>query len=185
MRYQEYSDYLNAHSELSPTATSIPDSTSKSEIPPKREPIPIMLTARFNMNADFMEMLRESPLYQDGVVVKKWTIAKLAEEICASRPRVTEVLNNKHGHGGHLRPKLARLIRRKFSKWREMLAALHWDESGSLLTRKTPNPQTEFQFVKPKYRRYAAALDARVAEKIPLTHKAQRFSVNKYSRWAA
>lgn len=137
------------------------------------------------MNAAFMEMLRESPLYQDGQLTRTWSLGKVAQKISENLCRVIDVLNNKPGHSPRIRLKLARFIRRTFPMWCGMLAALNWDECGRLLAREKPDPQEEFQFVRPNFRHYTAALDARMAEKIPLTPKAPRFRVTPYSRWVA
>ena len=96
---------------------------------------------------DFLDMLHITT-YQDGQGTKKWTVAKLAEEIGSSRSRVIDVLNSKPGHGRRIRPKLARLIRQKFPMWCGMLAALNWDENGRLTTGERAIRQGELKFVK-------------------------------------
>jgi hypothetical protein len=110
---------------------------------------------------DFLDMLHMT--YQDGQGTHKWTVQKLANEICASRPRVTDVLNNKPGHGGHLRRKLAKLMRQKLPMWRGMLAALNWDEDGRLMIKDEPDHQKEFKFLKSVGRSYATTLNPHVA----------------------
>lgn len=65
----------------------------------------------------------------------KWTVEKIAESIYVNRCHLTDVLNNKPGHGGQIRPKLVRFFRENFEQWRAILQALGWDEDGRIVPR--------------------------------------------------
>ena len=66
-----------------------------------------------------------------------WTVDDLAHAVGSSRSHVTEVLNNAPGHGHCTRAKLVSVFRSNFTYWRDMVAALGWDERGKLLTTET------------------------------------------------
>jgi hypothetical protein len=72
-----------------------------------------------------------------------WTVARLAREMGSSRAHVAEVLNNVPGHGHRTRPKLISVLRSNFAFWRDMVAALGWDERGKLLVTVTVMPLTD------------------------------------------
>lgn len=63
----------------------------------------------------------------------KWTLEKIAAAIYVNRPHLTDVINNKQGHGKQTRPKLVRFFRENFEQWRAILSALGWDENGNLV----------------------------------------------------
>lgn len=72
----------------------------------------------------------------------RWTIEKIAAEIYVNRSHLTDVLNNKPGHGAQTRPKLIKFFKAKFRKqrrWQEILEALGWDENGCLMA-TSPRP---------------------------------------------
>jgi hypothetical protein len=71
-----------------------------------------------------------------------WTTQTLAEAIYCTRPRLTDVLNNKAdipGRGKRLRPILVKFFKKEFPEdgqagvtWRQLIAALGWDANGNL-----------------------------------------------------
>ncbi len=79
--------------------------------------------------------LLEQP--KDSAGERLWTVEKVAEAIYSSRAHVTEVLNNKPGRGGKTRLKLVRFFKQNFTFWRDMLAALGWDEDGGIVPQGT------------------------------------------------
>lgn len=88
-------------------------------------------------NKDFLGLLH-AQRHPSG---RKWTIEKLATAISGNRGHVNDVLNNKPGHGGQTRRKLAALFQKDFPSWRAMLATLGWDESGNLVPQGTSDVQ--------------------------------------------
>ncbi len=61
---------------------------------------------------------------------QRWTVERLAEAIHSGRPHVTGVLNNKRD-SLRTRKRLIEVFKKNFTTWRDILAALEWEEDGT------------------------------------------------------
>ena len=62
---------------------------------------------------------------------ERWTVGRIASTIYVSRARLNDVLNNKEGHGGQTRAKVARFFDNHLPEQKaELLAALGWVCAG-------------------------------------------------------
>lgn len=74
---------------------------------------------------------------------KTWTVTLIAYEMFISRARLTDVINNKSGHGGQTRPKVVRFLKRKFpAQFHDLLKALKWNELGEIIPEPKVTPGT-------------------------------------------
>jgi hypothetical protein len=65
---------------------------------------------------------------------KPMTIQKIADAIYTGRAHLTDVLNNRAGHGANTRPKVVKFLNERFpEKSAELLASLGWDSKGGIL----------------------------------------------------
>jgi len=78
-------------------------------------------------NGKFHWLLREP---KDEAGQSRWTVAKVAKAIRSNRSHVTDVLNNKPGHGGvKTRAQLTRFFRKHFRQHgAEILESLNWEK---------------------------------------------------------
>lgn len=93
-------------------------------------------------NLKFYSLLRS---VRDAKGRPLWTVGRIAETIYASRATVSDALNNRSRRGRVTRVKLVKFFKREFSgTWRQILAALEWDENGRIVPRgKSHVEQTE------------------------------------------
>lgn len=65
---------------------------------------------------------------------ERLTVGRIAEAIFVNRAHLTDVLNNTPGHGGNTRWKVVEYLKKNHpEKVNDLLAALGWDENGTLL----------------------------------------------------
>jgi len=70
-----------------------------------------------------------------------WTVEKIAAAIYVNRSHLNDVLNNKPGHGGQTRPKVARFFKANFEQSAAILQSLGWDGEGNIVPHGTLDVQ--------------------------------------------
>lgn len=82
------------------------------------------------INREFYTLLH-APRTERGR--NRWTVARVAEAIYCSRGYVQDVLNHRTAHGRLVRVKLLKFFQKEFpATWRQIIAALGWDEQGNV-----------------------------------------------------
>ncbi len=64
---------------------------------------------------------------------RRWTIERIADEVCMGRAHLSQVLGNKPGRGRNTRRRLVKFFKQEYVRtWPQILEALGWDAAGEV-----------------------------------------------------